>query len=145
MHAEFIDEKVQKAEEIVQTLANDINEIKKIIDVEPTKVHVYVAPEWKWKVFDIAKEVGKPDIGRIMGQASKQNIHGKRPFEYLDEIGLLGSDVLAAHAVWLDEDEMGIINERDVALSHNPASNMQMEASTSHSTSRRSKALNFTR
>lgn len=74
-HGEVIDEKVQKAEEIVQTLANDINEIKKIIDVEPTKVHVYVAPEWKWKVFDIAKEVGKPDIGRIMGQASKQNIH----------------------------------------------------------------------
>ena len=74
-HEEVIDEKVQKAEEIVQTLANDINEIKKIIDVKPTKIHVYVAPEWKWKVFDIAKEVGKPDIGRIMGQASKQNIH----------------------------------------------------------------------
>lgn len=75
---DLIDEKVQKSEEIVQELANDINEIKNIIDVKPSKVHIYVAPEWKWKVFDIAKEVGKPDMGRIMGQAVKQNVHDNK-------------------------------------------------------------------
>ena len=76
--SDLIDEKVQKSEEIVQELANDINEIKNIIDVKPSKVHIYVAPEWKWKVFDIAKEVGKPDMGRIMGQAVKQNVHDNK-------------------------------------------------------------------
>lgn len=75
---ELIDEKVQKAEEIVQGLANDINEIKKIIDTEPEKIHVYIAPEWKWKVFEIAKEIGRPDIGRIMGESSKQNVHDNK-------------------------------------------------------------------
>jgi leucyl-tRNA synthetase len=76
--SDLIDEKVQKSEEIVQELANDINEIKNIIGVKPSKVHIYVAPEWKWKVFDIAKEVGKPDMGRIMGQAVKQNVHDNK-------------------------------------------------------------------
>lgn len=75
---ELIDEKVQKAEEIVQGLANDINEIKKIIDTKPEKIHVYIAPEWKWSVFEIAKEIGRPDIGRIMGESSKQNIHDNK-------------------------------------------------------------------
>lgn len=76
--SDLIDEKVQKSEEIVQELANDINEIKNIIGVKPSKVHIYVAPEWKWKVFDIAKEVGKPYMGRIMGQAVKQNVHDNK-------------------------------------------------------------------
>ncbi len=75
---DLIDEKVQKAEEIVQGLANDINEIKKIIDTQPEKIHLYIAPEWKWKVFEIAKEIGRPDIGRIMGESSKQNIHDNK-------------------------------------------------------------------
>ncbi|MGZ7118183.1 MAG: leucine--tRNA ligase [Methanobacterium sp.] len=75
---ELIDEKVQKAEEIIQGLADDINEIKKIINKQPDKIHVYIAPEWKWKVFEMAKEIGRPDIGRIMGESSKQNIHDNK-------------------------------------------------------------------
>ncbi|AEG17132.1 amidohydrolase family protein [Methanobacterium paludis] len=57
--------------------------------------------------------------------------HRKRPFEYLDEIGLLGEDVLAAHAVWLSDNEMEIIKERGVKLSHNPSSNMKLASGIS--------------
>lgn len=74
----LIDEKVQKAEEIVQGLAGDINEIKKITGTQPNKIHIYVAPEWKWKVFEIAKDIGRPDIGRIMGESIKQNLHDNK-------------------------------------------------------------------
>lgn len=70
-----IDEKVHKAEEIIQGLVDDIREIQKITQSKPEKIHVYLAPEWKWKVFEIAHQVGKPDIGRIMGQAIKDNIY----------------------------------------------------------------------
>ncbi len=56
---------------------------------------------------------------------------GSRPFEYLEEIGLLGEDVIAAHAVWLSDDEMDIIKEREVKLSHNPASNMKLASGVS--------------
>ena len=46
--------------------------------------------------------------------------HGSRPFEYLEKIGFLGGDVLAAHAVWLSESEMDLIKKRDVKLSITP-------------------------
>lgn len=72
---DLIDEKVQKAEEMIHGLTNDINEIKKIIEARPEKIHIYIAPEWKWKVFEIAKEIGRPDIGRIMGETAKKNLH----------------------------------------------------------------------
>ena len=34
---------------------------------------------------------------------------GLRPFEYLDKIGFLGPDVVAAHCVWLSDNEIEII------------------------------------
>lgn len=57
--------------------------------------------------------------------------HGKRPFEYLDEIGFLGSEVTAAHAVWLSKNEIDIIKQSDVKLSHNPSSNMKLSSGVS--------------
>ncbi|MDD1763084.1 MAG: leucine--tRNA ligase [Methanobacteriaceae archaeon] len=72
---ELINEEVQKGEEMVQGLADDIREIKKITKSQPEKIHIYLAPEWKWKVFEIAKEIGKPDIGSIMRQAIQENVH----------------------------------------------------------------------
>lgn len=51
---------------------------------------------------------------------------GLRPFEYLDEIGFLGPDVVAAHCVWLSDDEIEIIKKHNVKISHNPCSNMKL-------------------
>lgn len=87
--AELVDESVQKGEEIVHGLSQDINEIKKVINIKPQKIHVYVAPEWKWKLFEIADGIGKPDIGKIMQTAIKQNIHDnkKEIAEFAKKIG----------------------------------------------------------
>lgn len=52
--------------------------------------------------------------------------HGKRPAQYLDDIGFLGPNVLAAHSVWLDKEEIGILKSHDVKVSHNPVSNMKL-------------------
>lgn len=57
--------------------------------------------------------------------------HGARPFEYLNEIGFLSNDVIAAHAVWLSDKEIDIIKENEVNLSHNPASNMKLASGIS--------------
>lgn len=57
--------------------------------------------------------------------------HGKRPFEYLDEIGLLGEDLLAAHAVHLSPGEINMVKDRGVKLSHNTASNMKLASGVS--------------
>ena len=69
---------IQKSEEMVQSIVKDINEIKKIVDANPEKIHVYLAPNWKWKLYKIADDVGKPDIGQIMGKAIGENIHDNK-------------------------------------------------------------------
>ena len=51
---------------------------------------------------------------------------GLRPFEYLEKIGFLGPDVVAAHCVWLSDEEIKIIKKHDVKVSHNPCSNMKL-------------------
>ena len=37
---------------------------------------------------------------------------GLRPFEYLEKIGFLGPDVVAAHCVWLSDEEIEIIKKQ---------------------------------
>jgi 5-methylthioadenosine/S-adenosylhomocysteine deaminase len=55
----------------------------------------------------------------------------KRPFEYLGDIGFLGSDVIAAHSVWLSGAEIALIKDKEVKISHNPLSNMKLAAGIS--------------
>jgi leucyl-tRNA synthetase len=66
---------IEKSEEIVQGIVHDILQIKKIIDKEHKKIHIYLASGWKWDLYKIAEDIGKPDIGQIMGKAIGQNIH----------------------------------------------------------------------
>ncbi|WP_144713695.1 amidohydrolase [Curtobacterium pusillum] len=51
---------------------------------------------------------------------------GKRPTVLAYEQGLLGSDVVAAHCVWLDDDEIRMMAETETHISHNPSSNAKL-------------------
>ena len=53
-------------------------------------------------------------------------LHKKRPVEYLQELGFLNSRVISAHSVWLDEKELDLFQEYDVAAVHNPCANMKL-------------------
>ena len=61
----------------------------------------------------------------------KENHQNKRPFELLDDIGILGPDIVAAHCVWLDQNEIDLIKKYDVKVSHNPCSNMKLASGAS--------------
>jgi 5-methylthioadenosine/S-adenosylhomocysteine deaminase len=52
--------------------------------------------------------------------------NGMTPVQYLERIGLLGPDVVAAHCVWVDEADRKTLAERQVGCVHNPASNMML-------------------
>lgn len=52
--------------------------------------------------------------------------HGKRPAEYLDELGFLGPRTVLAHGVWLDDSELDRIAERTATVVANPAANMKL-------------------
>jgi len=53
-------------------------------------------------------------------------VHGMTPVHYLDSIGFLGPDVIAAHCVHIDDGEAAILAERGVTVSHCPCSNMKL-------------------
>ncbi|MGM5482594.1 MAG: amidohydrolase [Nanobdellota archaeon] len=58
-------------------------------------------------------------------------IHGKRPVKYLEDMGFLNENVIAAHGVWLDNDELDILQKHNVKVIHNPVSNMKLAVSSS--------------
>lgn len=51
---------------------------------------------------------------------------GLRPAEYLDRVGLLSPRLIAAHAIWLSEEEIKLLADRGVTVVHNPVSNMKL-------------------
>ena len=71
----MISSEIEKSEELVQNLIKDINQIKNMVGEDAQKVHVYLAPDWKWDLYKIANDVGKPDIGQIMGRAIGAKIY----------------------------------------------------------------------
>jgi len=57
-----------------------------------------------------------------------QDHFNKRPVNYLNDMGILGSDVLAAHCIWLNDAEMKILKRAKVNVVHNPTSNVKSSA-----------------
>ena len=51
---------------------------------------------------------------------------GMSPVEYLDSLGVLGDDVIAAHTLWLSENDIRILGERGVTCVHNVNSNLKL-------------------
>ena len=71
----LVNPEIEKSEELVENIIKDIAHIKQMVGDEVEKIHIYLAPDWKWDLYKIADEVGKPDIGQIMGKAIGANIY----------------------------------------------------------------------
>jgi 5-methylthioadenosine/S-adenosylhomocysteine deaminase len=52
------------------------------------------------------------------------------PTAYLDALGILGPNVLAAHGVWVSNEDIAMLKARGVGISHNPESNMKLASGT---------------
>src|SRR5687768_16525343 len=61
---------------------------------------------------------------------TSQDQHKLSPVGYLESLGFLGPGVLAAHAVWVTEPEIGLLKSRGIGVSHNPESNMKLASGT---------------
>jgi 5-methylthioadenosine/S-adenosylhomocysteine deaminase len=64
------------------------------------------------------------EMKKELDDSLKQN--GATPVQYLDKLGILGPDVLAAHCIFVDADDRKILAERQVGCVHNPSSNMML-------------------
>ena len=60
-----------------------------------------------------------------------QQQHGMSPVQYLDKIGVLGPDVVAAHCIFVDEADRKTLAQRQASCVHNPSSNMMLASGVS--------------
>jgi len=51
---------------------------------------------------------------------------GKSPFAFANEVGLLGPRTVLAHAVWLTDRDVGILNKKRASVCHCPSSNSKL-------------------
>jgi 5-methylthioadenosine/S-adenosylhomocysteine deaminase len=61
--------------------------------------------------------------------SEKQN--GMSPVQYLEKIGVLGPDLVAAHCIFVDEKDRQLLVQRKVGCVHNPSSNMMIASGVS--------------
>jgi 5-methylthioadenosine/S-adenosylhomocysteine deaminase len=61
--------------------------------------------------------------------SEKQN--GMSPVQYLEKVGVLGPDVVAAHCIFVDAADSKTLAERRVGCVHNPSSNMMLASGVS--------------
>jgi 5-methylthioadenosine/S-adenosylhomocysteine deaminase len=52
--------------------------------------------------------------------------HQATPTGYLESIGFWGPRTVAAHGIWVTDDDIAILKRHNVGLSHNPESNMKL-------------------
>ncbi|MFZ5955706.1 MAG: amidohydrolase [Nanoarchaeota archaeon] len=115
-----------------------INNIKSVDDLNCKRISISLGPH---SIYTVSKEALIWTKNFALKNGLKIHIHlsetekevnecikkyKKRPVEYLDEIGFLDSNVIAAHCVWLNDDEINILSERKVNVSYNPVSNMKL-------------------
>jgi 5-methylthioadenosine/S-adenosylhomocysteine deaminase len=48
---------------------------------------------------------------------------GLSPVRFLDSLGVLSERAVMVHCVWVDEDDLGLMRDRDVSVVHNPSAN----------------------
>lgn len=52
--------------------------------------------------------------------------YGMRPVEHFDRLGLLDRNMILAHGLWLDDDEISLLGDRGVTVVHNINSNLKL-------------------
>lgn len=79
----------------------------------------------------LATELGIPILIHVSETKNELADVGKKadgmtPGAYLDSLGFLGKDVVAAHGVWLTADEIKTFAQRGTGVAHCPESNMML-------------------
>jgi 5-methylthioadenosine/S-adenosylhomocysteine deaminase len=89
-----------------------------------------VAPETFRRVQQLAARYNAPVQVHLAESKSEMTMVRERyattPVRHLANLGVLDGKVVAAHCVWLDEEEIRLLAERRVSVVHCPESNMKL-------------------
>jgi 5-methylthioadenosine/S-adenosylhomocysteine deaminase len=80
---------------------------RQVADKYDIPIHIHLS-ETKWEVNEI------------------KNRYRMTPVEYLDSLGFLDEKVLAAHCIWVEDDEIDLLAKRKVGVSHCMESNLKL-------------------
>ena len=101
------------------------------VTVAPHAPYTVSEPLWI-RCAEEARKLGTPLHFHLSETAKEVSdcvaAHGLSPVRWLDKMGVLGPNCVAAHVVHVDDEEMEILKERGVAVVHNPVSNMKLSS-----------------
>jgi len=102
--------------------------MKELRDVTTELNQKYASPNkpiiWHMHVAETADELQK--IKQTFNISFEGGV-----IEYLDSLGILGKDLVAAHCITLTPKDIKILREREVKVSHNPISNLKLASGIS--------------
>ena len=78
---------------------------------------------------DLLLQIHVSETGQEFDQSLEK--HGLTPIAYLDRIGFLAPDVIAAHVVWLGDGDLEILKQREISVAHCVASNLKLGSGVS--------------
>jgi 5-methylthioadenosine/S-adenosylhomocysteine deaminase len=83
---------------------------------------------------DLARKYGVPLVIHLAETEAETPLalerHKARPVAALEALGVFSVRVIAAHAVWLQPDEIRVLQKYGVGVAHNPESNMKLASGT---------------
>ena len=72
----------------------------------------------------IHTHVAESKVQAVVGRKK----YGKSLTAHLRDLGLIGPDFTAAHAVWVDDDDLRLLGDGGASIAHNPTSNLRLGA-----------------
>jgi 5-methylthioadenosine/S-adenosylhomocysteine deaminase len=92
------------------------------------------SPETLLRAAELARRYGAPLLIHVAETRDEvdqiRRDYGSSPVQHLEQIGFLGPDVVAAHAIWVDAADRATLARRGVGAVHNPESNMKLASGT---------------
>lgn len=125
----------------VETAEKDVRRLfEKYHNTENGRIKIWVAPAamWSntkemlqmlWKVTNEYKSHFTVHISETpFDRDATEELHGKVDIELLEDLGIVGPNVLMVHCVYLTEEDMELTKKYDMKVSHNTASNMYLSS-----------------
>jgi len=88
------------------------------------------SPEFIKAVRDEAEKLGAPIHVHLDETLTEHENalkeYNKTPTRHLYDLGLFDQKTIAAHCVWITEDDIALLKEKDVTIAHNPRSNLKL-------------------
>ena len=120
-------ESVQRCRQILKDWRHDRDRVRPAL--APTIPH-HCTDDFLVACRDLAEEF---DVGIQMHVAESRMqavvapiVHGRTAVSHLAKLRLLGPRFMAAHSVWLDNDDIRLLADHGASVAHNPGSNLRL-------------------